>query len=401
VFWWRSIPLGQRWIAAKQLPMCAAEVRECALTAITSTVASYLLGTHVEATTPNRSIKLHRMNLNTLGRLDRPLQGLEEHLCLPAPDAPRSAVSVVVCTRDRPEQLKRCLASLQHLSQSPTEIIVVDNAPRSDITRQIVSEFPGTRYIREPRPGLDVARNRGIETASGEIIAFTDDDAVVHPEWIARIQQGFKHSEVMAVTGLVLPAELETEAQFLFETDWGFGKGYLPKIFDGQFFQRAQSRGVPVWEIGAGANMAFRRKVFNQVGLFDKRLDVGAAGCSGDSEMWYRILAEGWACRYEPTAIVYHYHRKNIEELHQQIYYYMRGHVTALLIQFEKHRHWGNLRRLAVSLPWYYAGLMRKRLLHALAGRERTLNAEILGTLSGIKYYLLNSHSKASHFQAI
>jgi glycosyltransferase involved in cell wall biosynthesis len=134
---------------------------------------------------------------------------------------------VVVCTRERPEQLKRCLGSFQRLSRRPKEILVVDNAPRYEATRRVVAEFSDIRYIREPRAGLDVARNRGICHTSGEIVAFTDDDAIVHRDWIARIRQGFKDPDVMAVTGLVLPAELEAEAQFLFETHWGFGRGYL------------------------------------------------------------------------------------------------------------------------------------------------------------------------------
>ncbi len=66
---------------------------------------------------------------------------------------------------------------------------------------------------------------------------------------------------------------------------------------------------------------------------------------------WYRILAEGWECQYEPMAVVYHYHRRGIEELRKQMYAYMRGHVVALLVQFEKYRHWGNLVRLLIVLP--------------------------------------------------
>lgn len=92
--------------------------------------------------------------------------------------------------------------------------------------------------------------------------------------------------------------------------------------------------------------MAFRRQIFALVGNFDERLDMGAAGCSGDSEIWYRILAEGWMCNYEPAAVVFHYHRQELDSLKKQMYLYMRGHVMALLVQFAKYRHWGNLIRL-------------------------------------------------------
>jgi len=122
---------------------------------------------------------------------------------------------------------------------------------------------------------------------------------------------------------------------------------------------------------------------------------VGAAGCSGDSEMWYRILARGWKCLYQPTAVVYHYHRREMGDLHHQIYSYMRGHVAALLIQFEKHRHWGNVRRILVSLPWYYAALALKGAFNGFSGRKYTLPNEIRGCLSGIRFYLCNR--RAAH----
>ena len=88
--------------------------------------------------------------------------------------------------------------------------------------------------------------------------------------------------------------------------------------------------------------MAFRREAFERVGLFDERLGAGAAGCSEDSELWYRLLAEGHQCRYAPTAVVFHYHRTHWEELRHQTYSYMRGHVAALFFQFDRYRHWGN-----------------------------------------------------------
>ena len=392
VFWWQGIPLGQRWIPAKQIPMRAAELTEHALTVITPAVGGHLVGRCFEEPWSNSHPKGCDMDLKELAALDRPLNTLHEHFLLSLSETEDLSASVLVCTRDRPEQLRRCLTSLQNLSRKPHEILVVDNAPGSDATRLIVEQFPDTRYIREPRPGLDVARNTGIRHSKCEIIAFADDDVTVHPDWILRIQQRFKDPRVMAVTGLVLPAELKTEAQFLFEAHWGFGRGYQPKTFDFRFFERTQRKGTPVWEIGAGANMAFRRKVFQLMGGFDERLDVGAAGCSGDSEMWYRILAQGWVCHYEPTAVVHHYHRREIEDMNQQMYYYMRGHVAALLIQFEKHRHWGNLRRILVSLPWYYAKLAVKGVLNGFSDRHSTLQAEVLGCLSGIKFYLLNKH---------
>jgi glycosyltransferase involved in cell wall biosynthesis len=307
-----------------------------------------------------------------------------------------AAATVVVCTRDRPEQLGRCLRSLLGQSAAPGEIVVVDNAPSSDATRELVDQMVGIRYVVERRPGLDVARNTGIARSSGQFIAFTDDDAVVHPRWLVRLLGGFERPEIAATTGIVLPQELETEAQLLFETCWSFNKGFVPREFAATFFQNTRRLGCPTWEIGAGANMAFRRDVFERLGGFDERLDVGAAGCSGDSEMWYRVLANGWACRYEPSAVVFHQHRRDTVALNRQIFAYMRGHASALLIQFERYRHWGNLRRVFLTLPAYYGRLLVRRLRHGPELRTATLGYEVAGYVAGIGFYLRHMRMRRS-----
>jgi len=135
--------------------------------------------------------------------------------------------------------------------------------------------------------------------------------------------------------------------------------------------------------------MAFRRQVFLLLGGFDERLDVGAAGCGGDSEFWYNLLFHGKTCRYEPGAVVFHTHRSDWKGLESQIFHYMRGHVAALLIQFEKHRHWGNLRRLFITLPWSWTRLFLTGCMRGFGLRHRFLLQELAGSLSGLWYYLL------------
>ena len=304
------------------------------------------------------------------------------------------AASVVVCTRDRPERLERCLASLLRQSVPPGDIVVVDNAPTSEATRSVVARFPAARYVREPRPGLDVARNAGIRHAAGAIVAFVDDDVVIHPDWLVRLLGGFHHPAIAAVTGLVLPLELATPAQRAFERHWSLGKGCRPREFGPGYLAATRARGCPAWEIGAGASMAFRARVFERVGPFDERLDAGAAGCSGDSEMWYRILAAGWRCRYEPAAVVFHEHRRDDAALRRQIFAYMRGHTAALLVQFQRHRHAGNLRRAFATLPLHYGRrLLRRAPSGADAGLPSTWRDEVSGWLSGIAFYL--RHARA------
>ncbi len=141
------------------------------------------------------------------------------------PPDPPFTTSVVICTRDRPEQLRSALASVV-CALGVSEIIVVDNAPSTPATREVVESFYGVRYEVEPVPGLDRARNRGLAVATGEVIAFTDDDAVVDPRWALALAEAFAMDDgIWAVTGLVLPLELATPAQELFERQGGFGRG--------------------------------------------------------------------------------------------------------------------------------------------------------------------------------
>ncbi|WP_214473746.1 glycosyltransferase [Mesorhizobium sp. dw_380] len=297
------------------------------------------------------------------------------------------SASVVICTRDRPNELRRCLSSLPQQSVPPAEVIVVDNASTGSETRE-VAVAAGAIYVREDRPGLDIARNRGAERASSEIVAYTDDDVLLHPQWLEQLITAFDRPSIGAVTGLVLPAEIATEAQRYFETFWSFGQGYRPKVFRAADFAANKHEVFPAWKIGAGASMAFRRDVFDRAGLFDERLDVGQAGCSGDSEYWYRLLANGYDCRYQPTSVAFHFHRRTMEGLAKQVYFYMRGHSAALLVQHERTGVKANLKQAFKWKPLWYLGRVRRRLLGRRTTEDRFLWQEIAGYASGILFYL-------------
>ena len=178
--------------------------------------------------------------------------------------------TVVICTRNRPASLKKCLDSLKKLSPSPLEIILVNNdAPGSFQTSRVAAQYPFLRVIREPRPGLSVARNTGINNARGEIILFTDDDAQAHPHWAGQLQKNFENQDIMAVTGLVLPAGLNTKAQVIFENDLGgFARGNRPKIFDPALFKQIKNWGFPAWEMGGRGQHGFSPGNFYESGAF-------------------------------------------------------------------------------------------------------------------------------------
>ena len=113
-----------------------------------------------------------------------------------------------------------------------------------------------------------------------------------------------------------------------------------------------------------------------------------AAGCSGDSEYWHRVLTHGGVCRYDPAAVAFHYHRRDFAGLSRQIRAYMRGHAAALMVQYERSGNLGNLRRALMTLPAWYARRCARRLLRGAAERDLMLTEEISGFLSGLVYSL-------------
>ena len=387
VFWWRDIPLGAGTLSGGELPVPASRVREIALRAIAPAIGEGILAHGFRAPLPvvgQRMPADEPADARALVAIADPLAEFVRRRN--APSAVPGVMTLIICTRDRPVELAHCLESVVATSPRFDQVLVVDNGPANPATREVVARFPGIEYIAEPRPGLSIARNTGLRASRGEIVAFTDDDVVVHPSWIARLRAAFADAATMAVTGLVLPAELETPAQVAFERDiGGFPQGFRPLTFGSEFYDRMRGSGVPVWRIGAGANMAFRREAFAAVGLFDERLGAGASGCSEDSEMWYRLLAAGHACRYEPTAVVFHRHRETWEGLRSQVRAYMRGHVIALFVQYRRSGDRGNLHRAFVTLPRYYLWLIWRGLRDGFGVRQRLMPAEVAGWLAGLR----------------
>ncbi|MHC5826182.1 MAG: glycosyltransferase family 2 protein, partial [Nostoc sp.] len=146
------------------------------------------------------------------------------------------SLTVAICTKDRPENLARCLQSLLNLQPSAWEweILVIDNAPSDERTKKLVASFPKVRYVREAKPGLDFARNCALHSATGELLAYLDDDVVVDRKWLEGLMEAWaENPDAAAFTGLVLPNELATDAQILFEERGGFRRGF-EKIRYGQ-----------------------------------------------------------------------------------------------------------------------------------------------------------------------
>ena len=227
-------------------------------------------------------------------------------------------ISVVICTRDRPAYIAACLEAVLAQTHSAGEIIVIENTPSSDEAARLIRHYP-VRHRIEAKPGLSHARNLGLACCRFDVIAFTDDDARPDPDWLRGITHAFADQQVVAVTGLVLPAALETAAESLFEhACGGMGKGARPIQYAGATM--SLSARMAVERLGVGANMAFRRAAFDRVGLFDPLLGAGSPGRSAeDLDMFHRIVAAGLTLRYEPAAIVRHHHRAEMDDLVRQL----------------------------------------------------------------------------------
>jgi len=270
-----------------------------------------------------------------------PAGGLLAHSSLGPEDRSGTApfISVVICTRDRPDQLEVCVDYVARQDYPNFEVVIVDNVPSGDIVRKLVEARDGEpvtfRYVAEHRPGLSWARNTGVEAAAADLIAFLDDDDEPDSRWLAGIARGFaRGDDVGCVTGMTLAARLETVAQELFEELGGHstGRGFTPTIFTRK---GPQDPLFPRPPFGAGANMAFRRESLKRIGGFDVALGAGTPTRMGEDSLAFTlVLLAGYSIAYEPSALMRHNHRRDMDGLREQLHGLNIGllaYYTALL----------------------------------------------------------------------
>lgn len=218
-------------------------------------------------------------------------------------------ITIIVCTYNRCESLRDTLRALaaQAAPGLALEILVVDNNS-TDATKTVVetaaaeSRWP-VRYVFEQRQGLTRARNRGIEESRGGWIAFTDDDVIPEPGWVSAVWQAAQAFGADAVGGRILPLWLGEPPAWLQQQNdlWGvlalLDRGPEPIV-------AALRNAYCVY----GANMAFRKSLFAEIGGF--REDLGVAGRSllrgDDTEFVVRAVQAGKRIVYAPQAVVHH-----------------------------------------------------------------------------------------------
>jgi GT2 family glycosyltransferase len=268
--------------------------------------------------------------------------------------APTPSVTVVVATRERTGALAACLDSLARLEYPDYEVVVVDNDPITDDTAKLIRHRaePGVRYAREDRRGLAAAHNCGLQLAEGTIVAFTDDDVIVDRHWLTEVVRAFQaDTDVACVTGLILPAELQTPAQILLEAHGNFTKGFEQRVLDLGVHRPAD----PLFpfntgQLGSGANMSFDREILRKLGGFDPAIGAGTFARGGDDlAAFFAVIASGLRLVYQPSAIVWHHHRRDDDSLARQAYGYGVG-LGAYLASALAH-HPASVGRLLRSAP--------------------------------------------------
>jgi GT2 family glycosyltransferase len=259
----------------------------------------------------------------------------------PPASPPAGDLTVVVCTRDRPESLRSCLSRIRSSVGRRYQVMVVDNCPRTDANQRVVEDAAsgGLRVVRvvEPRPGLSRARNCALARTTTEFVAFTDDDALPDVDWAGALHRGFSAGDDVAlVTGIVPPAQIETRAQALFEQKLKWSNNLAAETYS---MARRKEYGWPfpysAGHFGTGANFAVDRQLVLDLGGFDEALGVGTRTQGGeDLEMFVRVLRAGHSLRYEPSAVVWHVHSRDERALRRTVFGYGKGLSATALSEF-------------------------------------------------------------------
>jgi GT2 family glycosyltransferase len=294
----------------------------------------------------------------------------------PVPNDQLPAISVVVCTMyERPEDLVVLLDAFASIDYPRVEFLIVDNRrsiPQPDPLPPLIEGDARVRIVRAERPGISSARNAGLAAATGEIVAFTDDDVRVDTGWLRAIGSRYvREPQLEAVTGLVLPSELDRPAQIYFERY--YGGFYSERIFEPLSVHSPAGQKGPlrnsvttVWDsagkrlrdfsiygagaFATGANMTYRRSTLERLGGFDLALGTGTPARGGeDLAAVISVLWHGGSIGYEPAAVVHHRHRREFDELLSQMHGNGIG-FTAMLTSLIVHdpRH---LVALAAGVP--------------------------------------------------
>jgi len=227
-------------------------------------------------------------------------------------------VSVVIVTYNRCEDLKECLRSIFDLRARPYEVIVVDSSSM-DATERLKDCFP-IKFVSTGERDRQLARNLGISMASGNVVAFLDDDVVVCREWLTEIAKSYVNESIGGVGGRAIP--YATSKFYVKPHRHDIGKVFSYGLVIGNFDIPSES----LVEVDSfiGCNMSFRRELLLKVGGFDK--NYKGTGYRDDTDLCIRISRLGYKLLYNSKALVWHkFMGKHVGR--KWSYWYVRNHV--------------------------------------------------------------------------
>lgn len=343
-------------------------------------------------------------------------------------------ISVVIPTAfARADLLSECVAAVCVQAYPEFEVIVSDNRPNASAERAAawdqISADPHVRMVAEPLRGCSAARNRGVAAARGSVIAFLDDDAQPAPGWLMAIGRRFAlEPETDAVTGLLLPLELETPAQVLFERSGSKVAHHYEQVS----MQGASRPGttattgprprrrfdMTMWypecpdlpvencliyrigRFGMGANMSYRTEVLRRLGGFDESMGIGTPALAGEDFLFFvRLLFAGGRLTFDPEVAMYHTHLREYDELKYKLYTYGCGYtafLSALVLDDPRHLI-GLARNAAQAIRLFGEKFFAERRALAASGEfpSELSRAEMLGFAAGPwRYAYSRAHTR-------
>ncbi|MCX5698306.1 MAG: glycosyltransferase family A protein [Candidatus Omnitrophica bacterium] len=246
-------------------------------------------------------------------------------------------ISVVVCTRNRPDKLKNCLNSILINKYKTMELLVVDQSD-DEKTAILAKSLNDSKvlFYKMKGVGLGRARNLAIDLSRGTIIAFTDDDCIVEKDWIEKIIQEFsRRPDISALYGRVLPYGKASEGMFC----------HAITSFEGEIIV---DKTILPYNIGHGNNMSFRKSVFLKIGSFEETIGAGTKFYAGeDTDFTLRLMEHGLKLCYSSNLLVYHDKWHTLEESRNLDYKYLLGAA----IVFTKHLV---LKRNNIASMWFF-----------------------------------------------
>jgi glycosyltransferase involved in cell wall biosynthesis len=251
-------------------------------------------------------------------------------------------ISLIICTRNRAEQLSRSLKSIEELIFDGAWQLIIVNNGSTDKTESIIREFEKSNslditYVYEPAPGLSRARNAGISKSKAEIIAFTDDDCYPAKDFLTNIYMRMSKRDFAFCGGRVLLFDNNDAKITVQEKNESLVIG--PNKFLGS--------GLLI-----GANLALRKSAIISIGGFDERIGAGTRYAAGEeTDVMRRLLNNGMVGFSDPLIVVYHHHgRQRKDEIKGILKNYSKGRGASMV----KLLCFSNLPKMQLVKSWYW-----------------------------------------------